>query len=185
VDIVRLRELLEAELSSQDLTELNEDFYREFDSLMKALKLGAESSREREELVEERLYLAQLKIAEKLMREMIRVRLHKIVDLAVNGIPYGLTKEEKKVFAVLRAFIEREELPGGEEEVTEVPEEKETPRRKTRGEAYIIKIDLPRILDEELREHGPFRAGDLAVIPRSIGEVLVKRDAAERVRIAP
>ncbi len=47
MDIVKLRELLEAELSSNELTELDGEFYREFDSLIKALKLSAESSRER------------------------------------------------------------------------------------------------------------------------------------------
>ncbi|QDA31395.1 hypothetical protein FH039_06995 [Thermococcus indicus] len=190
MDIVKLRELLEQELSSPDLTELDGEFYREFDSLIKALKLSAESSRERGEDIEERLYLAQLGIAEKLMREIIKIRLHKIVDLAVEGIPGELTAEEKKIFTVLRAFIEREELAVpevAEEELPErVPESPAEPLKRTApSEAYIIKIDLPKILDPELREYGPFRAGDLVVIPRSLGKVLVERDAAERIRIAP
>ncbi|ASI99027.1 DNA replication complex subunit Gins51 [Thermococcus celer] len=188
MDIVKLRELLEAELSSNELTELDGEFYREFDSLIKALKLSAESSRERGESVEERLYLAQLGIAERLMREIIKIRLHKIVDLAVEGAPYGMTEEEKRIFRVLRAFMEREELPEVPGEAVEVQEEvetEETVRKSVPREAYIIKVDLPKVLDTELREYGPFRAGDLVVIPRSIGDVLVKRDAAERVRISP
>ncbi|NJE02874.1 hypothetical protein [Thermococcus sp. MV11] len=189
MDIVKLRELLEAELSSPDLTELDEEFYREFDSLIKALKLSAESSRERGEDIEEKLYLAQLKIAEELMREIIKIRLHKIVDLAVEGIPGELTSEERKVFAVLRAFVEREEVPGevpeGQAEVPVETAERGLPQKRVPGEAYIIKLDLPRILDPEMREHGPFKAGDLVVLPRSIGRVLVERDAAERIKIAP
>ncbi|ASJ13916.1 DNA replication complex subunit Gins51 [Thermococcus radiotolerans] len=189
MDIVKLRELLEAELSSPELTELDEEFYEEFDSLIKALKLSAESSRERGEDVEERLYLAQLGIAEKLMREIIKIRLHKIVDLAVEGVPYGLTSEERRIFTILRAFIEREEIPVEvPEETVEVSEEvpeREAPKKRVPREAYIIKVDLPKILDPELREYGPFRAGDLVVIPRSLGKVLVERDAAERIRIAP
>ncbi|CAD5244390.1 DNA replication complex subunit Gins51 [Thermococcus camini] len=190
MDIVKLRELLEAELSSPELTELDEEFYEEFDSLIKALKLGAESSRERGEDIEERLYLAQLGIAEKLMREIIKIRLHKIVDLAVEGIPGELTAEEKKIFTVLRAFIEREELAVpevAEEKLPErVPENQAGPLKRTApSEAYIIKFDLPKILDPELKEYGPFRAGDLVIIPRSLGKVLVERDAAERIRIAP
>jgi len=194
VDIVKLRELLEQELSSQDLAEVGEEFYREFDSLIKALKLSAESSRERGEDVEERLYLAQLEIAERLAREIIKIRLHKIVDLAVEGIPSEMTEEERKIFTILRAFIEREELeglsvptPGKEtaqtvsEVATKAPElEKSIPR-----EAYIIKVDLPRVLDPELREYGPFKAGDLVIIPRSIAKVLLERDAAERIKISP
>nr|WP_206204670.1 hypothetical protein [Thermococcus sp. MAR1] len=181
--------MLEAELSSQELTELDEEFYEEFDSLIKALKLSAESSRERGEDVEERLYLAQLGIAEKLMREIIKIRLHKIVDLAVEGVPYGLTSEERRIFTMLRAFIEREEIPVEIPEETvevsgEVPE-REASKKRVPREAYIIKVDLPKILDPELREYGPFRAGDLVVIPRGLGKVLVERDAAERIKITP
>ena len=188
MDIVKLRELLEGELSSQELTKLDEEFYREFDSLIKALKLSAESSRERGEDVEERLYLAQLSIAEKLMREIIKIRLHKIVDLAVEGVPYGMTEEEKRIFTILRAFIEREELQEVPEEAVEVKEEaeeKEVPKKRVPKEAYIIKVDLPKILDPELKEYGPFRAGDLVIIPQSLGKVLVEREAAERIRISP
>jgi len=188
VDIVKLRELLEAELSSPDLTEIDDEFYEEFDSLIKALKLSAESSRERGEDVEEKLYLAQLSIAEKLMREIIKIRLHKIVDLAVEGVPYGMTAEERRVFTILRAFIEREELPEISEELPEVKEEapeREIPKRKVPKEAYLIKIDLPRIIDPEFKEYGPFKAGDLVIIPKELGKVLVEREAAERIRISP
>ncbi|ASJ09370.1 hypothetical protein A3L11_09060 [Thermococcus siculi] len=195
MDIVKLRELLEQELSSQDLAEVGEEFYREFDSLIKALKLSAESSRERGEDIEERLYLAQLEIAERLAREIIKIRLHKIVDLAVEGIPGEMTEEERRIFTVLRAFIEREELadlnvPVSEEvsfkTAAEAPAQRtEVSKKAVPTEAYIIKIDLPKILDPELREYGPFRAGDLVIIPRSIGKVLLERDAAERVKISP
>lgn len=190
MDIVKLRELLEAELSSPDLTELEDEFYEEFDSLIKALKLSAENSRERGEDIEERLYLAQMSIAEKLMREIIKIRLHKIVDLAVEGIPGELTAEERKIFTILRAFIEREELSVPEvveEELSESLQESpaEPLKRTIPSEAYIIKVDLPKILGPELKEYGPFRAGDLVIIPRELGKVLIERDAAEKIRISP
>ncbi len=196
MDIVRLRELLEGELSSPYLTELDEEFYREFDSLIKALKLSAESSHERGEDIEERLYLAQLSIAEKLMREIIKIRLHKIVDLAVEGMPGEVTAEEKKILSVLRAFVGRKELPfPGDVPETEVQMEEvqtgetnvdaEFSERKPITEAYILLIDVPQIIGPDMKEYGPFRAGDLAVIPRSLGKVLVERDAAERIRITP
>ena len=159
MDIVKLRELLEGELSSPYLTELDEEFYREFDSLIKALKMGAESSHERGEDVEERLYLAQLNIAERLMKEIIKIRLHKIVDLAVEGAIGDLTEEEKKIFAILRAFVEREEitLPEDLSEI-ELPEpqperEIELPRRTPIGEAYIVLVDIPRIMGTDMREY--------------------------------
>ncbi|WP_457751635.1 DNA replication complex subunit Gins51 [Thermococcus sp.] len=191
MDIVKLRELLEGELSSPYLTELDEEFYREFDSLIKALKMGAESSHERGEDVEERLYLAQLSIAERLMKEIIKIRLHKIVDLAVEGTIGDLTEEEKKIFTVLRAFVEREEivLPEDLSEI-ELPEpqpetEFELLKRAPIGEAYIVLIDIPKIMGTDMREYGPFRAGDLAVLPREIARILQDRNAAERVRITP
>ncbi|WP_297535326.1 hypothetical protein [Thermococcus sp.] len=190
MDIVKLRELLEQELSSVELTELDDDFYREFDSLVKALKLSAESSRERGESVEERLYLAQLRIAEGLIKEIIKLRLHKIVDLAVEGKPAEMTSEERKIFRVLRAFIEREELPEVESLEAEERDEVEgvesgEPARRTPGEVYIIIENLPVILGPDMREYGPFRAWDMAVLPSEIGRVLVEREVAFKVRLSP
>ncbi|WP_297073947.1 hypothetical protein [Thermococcus sp.] len=190
MDIVKLRELLEQELSSVELTELDGDFYREFDSLIKALKLSAESSRERGENVEERLYLAQLRIAEELVKEIIKLRLHKIVDLAVEGRPTEMTAEEFRIFKILRAFVEREELP----EVDEIEVEKELTATENTGEktrdvitpkeAYIITIDLPTILGPDMREYGPFKAWDMAVLPEEIGRVLIEREVALRVKLS-
>nr|WP_206203502.1 hypothetical protein [Thermococcus sp. M36] len=181
--------MLEQELSSPDLTEIDGEFYREFDSLIKALKLSAESSRERGEDIEERLYLAQLGIAERLMREIIKIRLHKIVDLAFEGVPYGMAAEERRIFAVLRAFIEGEGVPAEAAVDTEKPPEthhvEESQKKALPLEAYIIKMDIPKVLGPEMKEYGPFRAGDLVTIPGSIGRVLVERDAAERVKISP
>jgi len=188
MDIVKLRELLEGELSSIELTELDDDFYREFDSLIKALKLSAESSRERGESVEERLYLAQLRIAEELMKEIIKLRLHKIVDLAVEGTIAEMTEEERRIFRILRAFVEREELPEvGEEVEAEAelePSGEEAPAKRLPREAYIVTAELPTILGPDLREYGPFKAWDMAVLPEEIGRVLVEREAAFRVRIS-
>ncbi|MBP1912916.1 DNA replication complex subunit Gins51 [Thermococcus stetteri] len=187
MDIVKLRELLEAELSSTDLNELDEDFYVEFDSLIKALKLSVESSRERGENVEERLYLAQLKIAESLMKEIIKLRLHKIVDLAVEGKIAEMTTEEKRLFNVIRAFVEREEIPEILEEVSQQEETEVKIEHKPKNvpkEAYIIQIDLPAILGPDMKEYGPFMAGDMAIIPTAIGRALVEREAARRVKIS-
>jgi len=191
LDIVKLRELLERELSSNELAPLDDEFYKEFDSLVRALKLRAESSKERGETVEERLYLAELNIAEHLMKEIIKIRLHKIVDLAFEGKPQSLVGEERKIFTLLMAFINRESLPAFEEMETmekfvERGDKIEVPIGKPAvWEAYLIKVDIPRVLDEELREYGPFKAGDLVTLPKSIGKVLVERDAAKLININP
>ncbi|WP_297506967.1 hypothetical protein [Thermococcus sp.] len=186
MDIVKLRELLEEELSKLELVRLDEDFYREYDSLIKALKLSAESSRERGEDVEERLYLAQLKIAEELMREILRLRLHKIVDLAVDGKLEDMTAEERKLYRVLRAFVRGEELPGeGVEEKAEEesePTPAESPLRGPRY-AYIVGKSLPAVMGPDLKEYGPFMAGDLVTLPEEIGSVLVRRGVAVKIRL--
>ncbi len=52
-------------------------------------------------------------------------------------------------------------------------------------EAYLIKVDIPKVLDEKLREYGPFKAGDLVTLPKSIGKILVERDAAKLIDINP
>jgi DNA replication factor GINS len=185
MDIVKLRELLEEELSKFELVSLSDDFYREYDSLIKALKLSAERSHERGEDLEERTYLAQLRIAEDLMREILKIRLHKIVDLAFEGKPEEMPSEERRIFRILRAFIEREELPGEEEEIPEERVEKPKEEVKPRVlSAYIVNEDLPTLLGPDMREYGPLKAGDLVTLPDEIGEVLLKRGVAVKIRFS-
>ena len=192
MDIVKLREMLEAELSNPELSPIDESFYSDYDSLLKVLRIGAESSRERGESVEEMLYLEQLKIAEGLMREILRIRLHKLVDMAFSGVLSDLVEEERAIFLILKEFIERGEvllqqvgLPEqAKEELAEEPEpDREAGTRNPVSEAYLVSIDLPRIVDEKLREYGPIKAGDIAVLPKSVGEVLLKRGVAHKIRI--
>jgi DNA replication factor GINS len=194
MDIIKLREMLEGELSTPDLAQIEDSFYEDFDSLMKALKIGAENSRERGEELEEGFYLEQLKIAESLMREIIRLRLHKLVDMVFTGScsPGELVEEERKLFLILKAFVEREEfgrfqVPKEEEAPhTEPAVLEEAPSVETEPvrEAYIVSVDLPSILDPHLEEYGPINSGDLVVLPRELAKVLVERGVAQRVRIS-
>ncbi|EHR78062.1 Gins 15 protein [Thermococcus litoralis DSM 5473] len=185
MDLAKLRELLEMELSSNELTSLDEEFYKEFDSLVKALKLRAESSKERGEEIEERLYLAEMNVAEKLIKEILRIRLHKIVDMVFEGRPHNLVGEERKIFSILLAFVNREHIPMEDIEIVEEEVEEKIPESgKQIWEAYLILEDIPKVMDERLREYGPFKAGDLVTLPRTLGHVLVQREAARRVSIS-
>ncbi|ALV62214.1 hypothetical protein ADU37_CDS05150 [Thermococcus sp. 2319x1] len=186
MDLAKLRELLEMELSSNELTSLDEEFYKEFDSLVKALKLRAESSKERGEEIEERLYLAEMNVAEKLIKEILRARLHKIVDMVFEGRPQNLVGEERRIFSLLLAFVNREHIPMEGFEMVEEETEEEIPESgKQIWEAYLILEDIPKVMDERLREYGPFKAGDLVTLPRTLGHVLVQREVARRVSISP
>jgi len=185
LDLAKLRELLEMELSSSELIPLDEEFYKEFDSLVKALKLRAESSKERGEKIEEKMYLAEMNVAEKLIKEILRARLHKIVDMVFEGRPHNLVGEERKVFSLLLAFVNREHIPMEELELVEEEVKEEIPESGKRiWEAYLVLEDIPKIMDERLREYGPFKAGDLVTLPRTVGHVLVQREAARRITIS-
>ncbi|WP_456366666.1 DNA replication complex subunit Gins51 [Thermococcus sp.] len=194
MDIVKLREMLEAELSKAELADVDASFYEDLDSFLKALKLSAEASRERGEEVEEHLYTEQLRIAEWLVKEMLRARLHKLVEMVFSGptAQGELVGPEKELFVLLNAFVEGKGLEMGNL-VMEVPlkpsplksegdtvRETKTPVR----EAYIIEEDIPAVIDEEFNEYGPFRAGDLSVLPEKIAKILVARGLAKRVRIS-
>lgn len=185
MDLAKLRELLEMELSSNELISLDDEFYKEFDSLVKALKLRAESSKERGEELEEKLYLAEMNVAEKLIKEILRIRLHKIVDMVFEGRPHNLVGEERKIFPILLAFVNREHIPMEDIEIVEEEAEEKIPESgKQIWEAYLILEDIPKVMDERLREYGPFKAGDLVTLPRTLGHVLVQREAARRVSIS-
>ncbi|AMM53872.1 DNA replication complex subunit Gins51 [Pyrococcus kukulkanii] len=186
MDIEVLRKLLERELSSDELTEIDEEFYKDLASFRKALEINAERHEERGENIEKRLYLAQLSLLQQIVREILKIRLHKIVDMAFEGVPRNLVGDEKKIFAIISAFINGESLSFEEEieikETEEIVEEKSV--RSAFVDLYLIKVDLPKIIDEDLREYGPFKAGDLVSLPRSLGNVLVKREVADRITLS-
>ncbi len=185
MDIVKLRELLESELSSEDLANIDGDLYKDFYSLIKAYSARAESSRSRGETIEERLYTERLKIAEYLMREIIRIRLHKLIDVAFKDSSVELPPEERGILLEIKAFIggEAKEAAhtGGQSEGS--TREAETPvrTRTPTTHAYVVTMDVPRIMGPKLSEHGPIRSGDLVVLPDEIGKVLVERKVAFRV----
>ncbi|AAL81106.1 hypothetical protein PFDSM3638_04940 [Pyrococcus furiosus DSM 3638] len=184
MDIEVLRRLLERELSSEELTKIEEEFYDDLESFRKALEINAERHEERGEDIHKKLYLAQLSLVRNLVREILRIRLHKIVDMAFEGVPRNLVGDEKKIYKIITAFINGEPLEietAGEESIEVIEEEKETSPGII--EAYLLRVDIPKILDENLREYGPFKAGDLVVLPKSIGRVLIQRDAADKVLI--
>ncbi|MFA4647154.1 hypothetical protein P8X24_07880 [Pyrococcus kukulkanii] len=186
MDIEVLRKLLERELSSDELTEIDEEFYKDLASFRKALEINAERHEERGEDIEKRLYLAQISLLQQIVREILKIRLHKIVDMAFEGVPRNLVGDEKKIFAIISAFINGEPLPlEGEVEIKEteeIIEEKQT--KPAFIDLYLLRVDIPRIIDEELREYGPFKAGDLVSLPRSLGNVLVKREVADRITLS-
>ncbi|NPA47255.1 MAG: hypothetical protein GXO14_01255 [Thermococci archaeon] len=192
MDIVKLRELLEAELSSEEPVRLDSEFYHDFRSLIKAYEASAESSKSRGETIEERLYLEQIRIAESLMREIIRLRLHKIVELAFKGVPVDLPPEEREILLTIRSFIEGDSkgsvqaMPesrtgGGAGEEQEKPAE--VPAGSPVTHAYIVTVDLPAVMGPDMVEYGPLRSGDMVVLPDEIGRVLLERKAAFRISL--
>ena len=79
----------------------------------------------------------------------------------------------------------RPRIPAFEEEVSiEETKEVEVTSDRRIFNAYILLQDIPKVLDERLREYGPFKAGDLVTLPRTVGHILVQREAAKRISIS-
>jgi len=183
MDIIKLRELLESELSNEELVPLDEEFYKEIRGLLKAIKLSAERSRERGENVDEQIYLEELKIAKGLVMEILRLRLHKLVDMAYSGTISELVEEEKKAFMFLKSFFElsRVNMLSVKVELPLPSETEEEQKESITQNLYIVHVDLPVILDPYMREYGPIKKGDLLTLTPEIGEVLVERGLATRI----
>jgi len=191
MDIVKLRELLESELSSEEPVRLDSGFYNDFRSLIKAYEARAESSRSRGESVEERLYLERIKIAEHLIKEIIRLRLHKIVELAFKGAPVELPPEERDLLLLIKSFLEEGAVklaPAPPEEVKDVETNEKAEERGPVGgppitHAYVVMSDLPSIMAPDMQQYGPMRSGDMVVLPEDVGRVLVERKVAFRISL--
>ncbi|MEM3465217.1 MAG: hypothetical protein QW566_01980, partial [Candidatus Jordarchaeales archaeon] len=128
-------------------------------------------------------YLRQLESAEEKAPELIRVerrrvnymltdltelRLEKIILKTMANAPLdegALSQEEKSVYDALKKLLTMKE-----NRLEEIEE----------GDFLVVRvlIDLPEIVGVDLQTYGPFKAEDVATLPRENAVALIKRGVA-------
>lgn len=175
-------ELYEAwlrESENAELQRLNTDFYKRLSEYFRSLRKEVEGIDEKS--LKGRLKIRELEKVEALASDLLKLRFRKIFSLFqdVEKPPeaLNLTGEELAIYGKVREAFQaaealRKAVISGVEE--KPPEEKPVLVR-------FLK-DAPALVDSNLKTYGPFKAEDVAYLPRELAEGLIRHNIAKKVK---
>ena len=145
---------------------------------------------------------------DRMLQDLNRLRLKKIVASELNGVPIeslNLTAEEKRLQVELRRLITahnqsmRQVLQGKEQ--TEVPQVAAPPQitphlqsphlfpHTERGDQALKVVrfiqSLPAIIGTDMKTYGPFKAEDVASLPSQNADNLIRKGIAKLLETEP
>ena len=145
---------------------------------------------------------------DKMLQDLNRFRLHKLVSAELNGLPIeplNLTAEEKHLQVELRRLIAahvqgvKQIIQGREPkfvaspidnppQVTPYPQPPYTQHTEKGEEALkVVRFTqpLPAIMGVDMKTYGPFRAEDVASLPAQNADNLIRKGIAKLVETEP
>lgn len=127
--------------------------------------------------VQGRLLLKEKDMTERLLRELRRTRIQKIVAAARDRNPIlttSLTEDESAVFEKIKQSLSSldQQLPA-------------PIKKDLTNELTVVRFleDIPEIVGVDLKIYGPFRKEDVASLPAPNAQVLEKQGAAKAIEV--
>ena len=199
----RLHEAWSKEMQNKDLQNIPDDMLHEMKDYIATINKTPTD----ENTLAGQLTRTEKKYANQILRELIELRLKKIITLEVNNQPIdaqSMTPEEQKLHSnfrhLLTGFRQGSDLP----EVTSIPvTPKPEPKKQVKttrakpAPKLVIKPDevtmilvrflqpLPAIMGIDMKAYGPFQPEELATIPAQNAENLIKRGIVKPVEVEP
>ncbi len=164
LDFERVKDVHLSEKNSTDLTPLPPDFYPLLQTLLEDLKRRTSAS-----LDPQTLYTYQNLLH--LSKEIVFIRSQKVVKMAIADAYRGAETPlenavdwERELYYTVKRYVSRAIA-------------------KLTGEDYLVRVrfltDTPIIVGPDLKEYGPFRAGEEVPLPREVADLLVRDGKAE------
>jgi len=170
------------ESEQTDLERLSPDFYSKAAEYMKRL-------REEGRMLEKRtlktsLLRQEVRNASFMIRELIRIRNHKIVTRMVRGAEIdkgAMTPEEQVIYSKTSNLTEMIRTFSKDIIRGQVVE----PKLEVEKKKMILRFlkEVPGIVGSDLKTYGPFKEEDVAALPAENSKILVKQGLAERVEV--
>lgn len=166
LDFERVKDVHLSEKNSTDLTPLPPDFYPLLQSLLEDMKRKASTS-----LDPQGLYAYQNLLH--LAKEIVFIRSQKVVKMAIADAYRGsetllenAVDWEKELYYTVKRYVSKAIA-------------------KLTGEDYLVRVrflvDTPVIVGPDLKEYGPFRAGEEVPLPKEVAELLLRDGKVEVV----
>ncbi len=194
-----LYEMLRREKYSQELEEIDKDFYaRAVKYLMEKQKL-VQSQKETNTVFAAEAIKTQRQMdnAMKLIQEIYERRENKITQLALlssrlgrKETPPKMLPEEKRIYDEVFATMNRyrsgilHNILSGKVPNIEEDAPKAIKRQHEESEHKLMRFTspVPKFVAEDLKTYGPFEAEDLATIPARAAEVIVTKKRGEEIK---
>ena len=137
--------------------------------------------------------------ANQMIKEIIDLRLNKIIRSELNGLPINaqaMTPEEQNLHSNLRQLLSDYKQSSELLTLKDTLPQTRPPRQKTQKpvqpapkyeekdtELFLVRFlkPLPAIMGIDMKAYGPFQPEELATIPRQNAENLIKRGIAKKV----
>jgi len=174
-----LIEIYRKELASAKLVELPEEFYSEVIKLLAKLRLEIKRAEE----IKQEILKEELKEAIFYLNELYRVRVIKAMhELALGNLPDNVLENERNSFLEVKQTLEnlrREFLIGATDAELPILIPSETTRTLV---TFIADLN-EKISGVDSKIYGPFKCGDIANLPASTAEMMVKHGYARRIEV--
>ncbi|MCD6165033.1 MAG: hypothetical protein J7J30_06360 [Candidatus Odinarchaeota archaeon] len=190
MDYEKLYSIWLKEVENDDIQNLPSNFYEEASKYINMLKIGLKS--ETLSSIETKIIELELENAQFIIKDLCNLRLEKILRNTLNGkeIPEEkLNSVEKEYFKPLtktlknfNSFISRI-LEG--KMFKDLVKPKKDFEMTLEREKIVVRIleNLPAIVGTDMKVYGPFKKGDVAVLPRKNAETLIKKAKAKIIGI--
>jgi len=194
------------ERQRQDIQPLHEGFYTSMAGYASILR--EQERTEEKTSVRGRLIEKERDHVDRMLQDLNRLRLKKLVTAELNGAPIeplNLTAEEKRLQVELRRLLAAhtqgmKQILMGREPNAEAPMSNlppQTPRpqpspqppRNEKGEQTLKIVrftqPLPAIMGTDMKTYGPFKAEDVASLPTQNADNLIRKGIAKLVETEP
>ncbi|MBI4163511.1 MAG: DNA replication complex GINS family protein [Candidatus Aenigmarchaeota archaeon] len=156
-----IRKIIDEEKESPNLTNIPEDFFTQAKAY-----LAKKSSVDKDDW--------RLESAKRRLQDIIDIREKKIVNMALYAArskttQENLTPEETVFFNSLLNTIK-----GFRKDVDSIIEIKD--------DLVVLKEDIEEFVGINMKNYGPYKAGDVATLPKQNAELLVNKGIAERIQ---
>lgn len=200
----KLYDLLRKEKYSQELQQINPEFFKEVINYLeeKTAILNSQKSKDSIFSSETEKTEKQLKNIKKIVKDIYERRENKIIKLALfssrineKDISPSLLPEEKQFFLetldvlnrfrkeILESVIEKK-MPVVKESKPKSIKREESQSESTE-ETKIVRLtnSLPKFVANDLNIYGPFEEEDTAILPKKTANILIKKKRAEEIKI--
>ena len=175
LDLKNLHVVVLQEFQTEEIQELNTDFFRNLSNFIGNLK------NEEYDGIENKTKSHMIKIATSLTELLINKRLEKMSSESFYSI---LTDEEKFIFDSNDEMNERKDMIisgiiNGKSKFLEITSTK----HKTKPVTVRFVKEFDEIVGVDLEKYGPFKPEDIATIPNENAQALISNGVALKVRI--